>query len=88
MNRTKERPLSPASGGSSTICSLYKKLDITEKLKRQDEERMKVSDKHSFSDNTRRYYEMIIEITETFRKQAYRGARCPDPRHRGTKLTT
>ena len=67
-NRTKERPLSHAAVGSSTICNLYEKLDITEKLKRHDEERIKVSDKHSFRDNTKGNYEMITAIAETFRK--------------------
>lgn len=88
LNCTKERPLSHASVGSSTICNLYKKLDITEKLKRYDEERIKVSDKYSFSDSTRGYYKMITAIAETFRKKAYRGAGCSNSWHRGTKLTT
>lgn len=88
LNRTKERPLKHALVGSSTICNLYKKLDITEKLKRHDEERINVSDKHSFSNNTRGYYEMITAIAETFRKKAYRGAGCPNSWHRSTKLTT
>ena len=88
LNCTKERPLSHTSVGSSTICNLYKKLDITEKLKRYDEERIKVSDKYSFSDSTRGYYKMITAIAETFRKKAYRGAGCSNSWHRGTKLTT